>query len=182
MLSILKVELQTNRACRPLHLSPSVVKVRSLLGLEASSALIYNGYIQQQHQPSWYLPILPSNVMKTLQTITELQVRDKFWCAFKIGAYLQIVHVHQRCLPIFQVLEVHDLWRWQHRCIVRLAIQAQWHTFSYWHPFLRAKASHFKVDERESLRITAPIKENRFTSVCNKVKGWVKRALWLKRS
>ena len=88
MLSILKVQLQTNRACRPLHLSPSVVKVRSLLGLEASSALIYNGYIQQQHQPSWYLPILPSNVMKTLQTITELQVRDKFWCAFKIGAYL----------------------------------------------------------------------------------------------
>ena len=88
MLSILKVQLLNNSACRPLHLSPSVVKVRSLLGLEAYSALIYNGYIQPQHQPSWYLQILPSNVMKALQTVTELQVRDKFWCAFKIGAYL----------------------------------------------------------------------------------------------
>ena len=39
------------------------------------------------------------------------------------------------------------------------------------------KTSHFGADERESLSITAPIK-NRFRSVCKKVKRWIK-GWWL---
>ena len=78
-MSNLKVQLPNNR-CRPLRLS-----VR-LLGLEASRALIYNGYVQ--HQLPWHLQFPPSSVMNMIQTeLQVLQVRDNFWCAFKTGTY-----------------------------------------------------------------------------------------------
>ena len=126
MLSILKVQLPNNSCARsPLRLLSSVTTVRSLgSGIEASRTLIYNGFVQRQ--PLWYLQIPLPRVMNMMQI--ELQVRDKFRYAFKIGNYLQ--RVCQSYLLIFQILENRDLWKWQHRCIVRLAIQAQCHTFS----------------------------------------------------
>jgi hypothetical protein len=62
MLSISKAQLPNNRCRRPLLLS--ITKVRSLLGLEASRALIYNGYIQRQTH--WYLQITPPHVMNMM--------------------------------------------------------------------------------------------------------------------
>ena len=51
-----------------------------------SRTLIYNGYIQRQ--PPWYLQIPPPRIMNMIQTqLQELQVRNKFRCAFKIGTY-----------------------------------------------------------------------------------------------
>ena len=41
-----------------------------------------------QPKPSWYLQIPPPRFMKTMQTVTELRVREIFWCTFKIGTYL----------------------------------------------------------------------------------------------
>ena len=43
-------------------------------------------------------------------------------------------------------LEDHYLWKWNYRCIVRLAIRAQQQLFSCWHPYLQTKASRFDVD------------------------------------
>ena len=42
-----------------------------------------NGFIQRQ--PPWYLKIPPLRIMNKI--LTELQVRNKFWCTFKIGTY-----------------------------------------------------------------------------------------------
>ena len=167
-ISILRVQWLNNR-CRPLPLP-----VRSLLGREASGALIYNGYIQLQ--PPWYLQVPPQRDMTMLPTHNQvILVRNKFWCAFKFFWHLQVVtRVCQRCLLIFQ-----ELWKWQYRCIVRLAIQAQWHIFSCWHPYLQTKASRFDVDGQGSRRIraTAMIRKNRFTTIYKKIKRWIKRAL-----
>ena len=55
--------------------------VRSLLGLEASRALIYNGYIQRHPPP-------PQRDMNLIQTYPQvLLVRNKFRCASRIGTY-----------------------------------------------------------------------------------------------
>ena len=52
-----------------------------------SGTLIYNGCIQRQ--PPWYLQIPLLRVMKMMRI--ELQVRDKFRCAFKIENYLHSI-------------------------------------------------------------------------------------------
>ena len=56
----------------------SVMTVKTSLSLEASKALIYNGYIQRR--PPWYLQIPPPHVMN----MTEPQVRDVFSSTFKL--------------------------------------------------------------------------------------------------
>ena len=89
MLSIsnLKVQLPNNR-CRPLRLP-----VKSFVGLEASRALNYNGYIQRQHP--WHLQIPRPRVMDMIQNkLQVLQVRDKFWSTLKISTYPSCA-----CLP-----------------------------------------------------------------------------------
>ena len=105
MLSILKIQLP-NSNCLPLRLSSSVTTVRSLLGLEVSRALIYNGSIQCQ-QP-WYLQNHPPRVMNIIET--ELQVRDKFWCAFKIGTYKMHFNFpgNRVSRPVEMAASVHD--------------------------------------------------------------------------
>ena len=168
MLSILKVQLLAlpNNSCRPLHLSSSVTTrtVRLLLGLEAFKAPIYNGFIQRQ--PPWYLqiPLLPMNMMIMIQT--ELQVRDKSLSTFKIGTYK--IPDNRRSRPVEMAASVHSTV--SNSCTMA-------------HDFMliliripSIKTSRFDVDERESLSFTAPIKKNRFRSVCKKVKRWFKRA------
>ena len=163
MLSILKVQLLAlpNNSCRPLHLSSSVTTrtVRLLLGLEAFKAPIYNGFIQ--HQPPWYLqiPLLPMNMMIMIQT--ELQVRDKSLSTSKIGTYK--IPDNRRSRPVEMAASVHSTV--SNSCTMA-------------HDFMltfkpSTKTSRF---ERESLSITAPIRKNRFRSVCKKVKRWFKRA------
>ena len=105
MLSISKVQLPNNR-CRPLRLA--LTKVRSLLGLEASRILMYNGYIQRQTH--WYLQISPPHGMNMIQTEFQvLQVRGKLDALIKLA--LTSCTFCQRLL-IFQALEDHNLWKW----------------------------------------------------------------------
>ena len=79
-------------------------KAVQVIALEASIALIYNGCIQLQRQPPWYLQIPLPRVMNMMQI--ELQVGDNFRRASKICNYLQ--RVCKRCHLIFQTLEDHD--------------------------------------------------------------------------
>ena len=101
---------------------------------------------------------------------TEVQVRQQNVCNLKTGTYKNAPSSRRPKITSCGNDNIGTWYGWQ--------IQALWHTFSCWHPYLLAKTSHFDVDERESICITAPIKKTGFTSVCKKVKRWIKRELW----
>ena len=126
MLSILKVQLPNYNSLPP-RLSSSATMVRSLLVLEASSALIdFNGFIQRQ--PPWYLQIPLLRAMNMIQT--ELQVREQI-----LYAPFKNHHLH-KCLLIFQTTEDRDLWKWYHRRMIRLVNSMHYGTHFHAHIYI----------------------------------------------
>ena len=109
-----------------------------------------NGFIQ--HQPPWYLKIPLLRIMNKIQT--ELQVRDKFWCTFKIGTYKKPSNLPDvpRSRPVEMISSVHDtVSKIKHYIFILTSIPSG-EDFTFWCRWTWIPLHH-STDEEEQVHI-----------------------------